>query len=170
MKTTQVVSAVALVLAFTGVASAQQTTAATAAVPAVTGSVDLGFRGSSVTGDEARWERYRDLRDGLTSKVDLGKETDTFGLRLQAKNIGYKDQQYIVDMNQYGKFKFTAMWNQTPLNNAYNTMTPWMWLGITTNASNSVCRAWCGISCHNTSASTPMCDNCWMPPGWILPK
>ena len=125
MKTTQVVSAVALVLAFTGVASAQQTTAATAAVPAVTGSVDLGFRGSSVTGDEARWERYRDLRDGLTSKVDLGKETDTFGLRLQAKNIGYKDQQYIVDMNQYGKFKFTAMWNQTPLNYAYNTLTPW---------------------------------------------
>lgn len=125
MKTTQVVSAVALVLAFTGVASAQQTTAATAAVPAVTGSIDLGFRGSSVTGDEARWERYRDLRDGLTSKVDLGKETDTFGLRLRAKNIGYKDQQYTIDMNQYGKFKFTAMWNQTPLNYAYNTMTPW---------------------------------------------
>ena len=28
-------------------------------------------------------------------------------------------------MNEYGKFKFTTMWNQTSLNYAYNTLTQW---------------------------------------------
>lgn len=125
MRNRLMLSTAVLCLALSGVASAQQTSAAPAAAPAVTGTLDLGFRGSSVTGDEARWERYRDLRDGLASKVDLTKGSDTLGLRFRANNIGYKDQQYIADVNRYGKFKFTAMWNSTPLNYAYNTLSPW---------------------------------------------
>ena len=29
------------------------------------GSIDLGVRGSNLTGDAARYERYRDMGDGL---------------------------------------------------------------------------------------------------------
>lgn len=109
-------------LAFTGTALAQQTTTT---APAFKGTLDFGYRGSSVDGDKARWERYRDLRDGLASKVQVGKETDQYGFTLDAGNIGYHDQKYTLAYNNYGKVKFTAYWDSIPLNYAYNTMTPW---------------------------------------------
>ncbi|MDO8502685.1 MAG: MtrB/PioB family outer membrane beta-barrel protein [Gemmatimonadaceae bacterium] len=118
-------STAALVLAFTGVARAQQTAAAPDTAPAISGWFDLGYRGSSVDGDKARWERYRDLRDGLLTRMDAGKENEKSALRFSAANIGYHDQQYVADYNNYGKLKVTAMWNSTPLNYGYNTLTPW---------------------------------------------
>ena len=72
-------------VAFAGTASAQQTTTT---APAFKGTLDFGYRGSSVDGDKARWERYRDLRDGLASKLQVGKETDQYELSLNAGNIG----------------------------------------------------------------------------------
>ena len=125
MRTRLMLSTAVLLLAIPGVARAQQTPAATAAAPALTGTFDLGFRGSSVDGDKARWERYRDLRDGVTSKADFGKETENYALRFRVANAGYHDQQYIADYNRYGKLKRWATWNSTPLNYAYNTMTPY---------------------------------------------
>lgn len=127
MRNRLMLSTAALLFAFSGVATAQQTTAATtAASTTMTGTLDLGYRGSSVTGDKARWERYRDLRDGLTSRIDVGKETEKMALRFRAANIGYHDQQYTADLNQFGKLKMTATWNSIPLNYAYNSMTPWV--------------------------------------------
>lgn len=125
MRNRLMLSTAVLLLAFTGVARAQQTPAATAAAPALTGSFDLGFRGSSVDGDKARWERYRDLRDGVTTKGDFGKETETYRLRFRVSNAGYHDQQYIADYHQFGKLKVTASWNSTPLNYSYDSMSPW---------------------------------------------
>ena len=125
MRNRLMLSTAVLLLALPGVARAQQTTAATAATPSLTGTFDLGFRGSSVDGDKARWERFRDLRDGVTSKADFGKETENYLLRFRVSNAGYHDQQYIADYNKFGKLKFTAMWNSTPLNYMYNSMTPW---------------------------------------------
>lgn len=114
-----------LALAFTSVARAQKAPATPDTVPAISGWFDFGYRGSSVDGDKARWERYRDLRDGLLTKMDVGKETETSALRFSAENIGYHDQQYVADYNNYGKLKVKAMWNSIPLNYAYNTLTPW---------------------------------------------
>lgn len=141
MRNRLMLSTAVLLLAFTGVAPAQQTAAtpdttpatapattpATApdTAPAISGWFDFGYRGSSVDGDKARWERYRDLRDGLLTRMNVGKETETSALRFSAANIGYHDQQYVVDYNNYGKLKVTAMWNSIPLNYAYNTLTPW---------------------------------------------
>jgi MtrB/PioB family decaheme-associated outer membrane protein len=145
MRNRLMLSTAVLLLAFTGVARAQQTAAAPAAapdtatakapakapatapdtVPATSGWIDFGYRGSSVDGDKARWERYRDLRDGLLSRMDVGKETEKSALRFSAANIGYHDQQYVADYNNYGKLKVNAMWNSIPLNYAYNTLTPW---------------------------------------------
>jgi len=153
MRNRLMLSTAVLLLAFTGVARAQQTAAAPAAAPdttpatakatapdtakatakatapdtdrAIFGSFDFGYRGSSVDGDKARWERYRDLRDGLLTKGDFGKESDNYRLRFRVANAGYHDQQYVADYNNYGKLKVTAMWNSIPLNYAYNTLTPW---------------------------------------------
>ena len=61
---------------------------------AATGTVDVGFRGTSASGDEARYERYRDLRDGVYTNIVFGKQTDSYLFDVTAKNIGYRDQNY----------------------------------------------------------------------------
>jgi hypothetical protein len=58
----------------------------------ITGTADVGFRATGTSGDEARYERYRDLRDGLYTNIVFGKETDTYLYDVTAKNVGYHDQ------------------------------------------------------------------------------
>ena len=91
---------------------------------AVTGTVDVGFRATTADGDEARYERYRDLRNGLYTNIVFGKETDTYLYDLSAKNIGYHDQNYAFAY-QNSKMKFSFVWDSIPLNYCYNCLTPW---------------------------------------------
>lgn len=112
-----------LLLSATGVARAQQ--AAAARDTTMSRWLDLGYRNSTVDGDKARWERYRDMRNGLVANMGFSKETDKVALGFSAANIGYHDQQYQFDVNSFGSFKLNAGWNSTPLNYGYNTVTPW---------------------------------------------
>ena len=48
-----------------------------AGVPTV-GLLDFGFRGGNTDGDEARFERYRDLRPGATTFFEMNKDTDKY--------------------------------------------------------------------------------------------
>ena len=50
-------------------------------------SIDFGFRGTSATGDEARYERYRDLRDGSWTRFLFGRNTDQFLFAAQAFEV-----------------------------------------------------------------------------------
>ncbi|MBI3490916.1 MAG: MtrB/PioB family outer membrane beta-barrel protein [Acidobacteria bacterium] len=121
----------ALLLASATVASAQPTpprVSAPAAAPTVgdwTGSVDFGFRSDSSTGDNARYERYRDLRDGSASRFVVGKDNETFMFKATAENVGYHDQRYSVNYNG-GKAKVSFLWDSTPLNYSYLTSTPFV--------------------------------------------
>lgn len=112
-----------LLLSATGVARAQQ--AAAARDTTLSRWLDLGYRNSSVDGDKARWERYRDMRNGVVANMGVSKETDKVAIGFSAANIGYDDQQYRLDVNSFGTFKLNAGWNSTPLNYGYNTVTPW---------------------------------------------
>ncbi|MBI3401577.1 MAG: MtrB/PioB family outer membrane beta-barrel protein [Acidobacteria bacterium] len=123
---TRLMIATALLLASAGLAMAQPQPDATATAPALTGSIDLGFRASSTDGDRARFERFRDLRDGAVSRITLGKDTDAYTFTLKMDNIGYHDQRYQVNYNNSGRVRFTAQWDSTPLNYGYNTSSPWV--------------------------------------------
>ena len=85
---------------------------------------DVGIRVTDANGDEARFERYRDLRNGLFTNIVFGKQTDGYLLDVTAKNIGYRDQQYAVDY-QNSKFRFSFLFDSIPLNYCYNCLTPW---------------------------------------------
>jgi MtrB/PioB family decaheme-associated outer membrane protein len=91
---------------------------------AATGTMDVGFRISDVSGDEARFERYRDLRNGLYTNIVFGKLTDTYLFDVTANNVGYRDQYYTVDY-QNSRMKFSFVWDSIPLNYCYNCLTPW---------------------------------------------
>ena len=102
-------------------AHAQQ--AATSEAP--TGIVDVGARITSTDGDEARYERYRDLRSGVFSRVRFDKNTDQVKFNLGASNIGYRDQNYYADYTS-GKARYSGYFDSIPLNYSYITSTPWV--------------------------------------------
>ena len=116
----------ALLLACVNPASAQQDPADPAAsAGGLTGSLDVGVRSESTTGDEARYERYRDLRQGAFSQITIGKNTDQYNFGVRAENIGYRDQRYVVNYRG-GKANVTGSWDSIPLNYSYLTSTPWV--------------------------------------------
>ncbi|MCX5759895.1 MAG: MtrB/PioB family outer membrane beta-barrel protein, partial [Gemmatimonadetes bacterium] len=129
MRNRYMISAALLVLASASVADAQQKAAAPAKAPALEQAWELGFRSTTTTGDEARYQRYQDLTSGLSSKIWLGKETGVAAYDFSAANIGYDDQSYAVKYNKFGTLKLSAEFTGQPLNYAFNTLTPYKYAG-----------------------------------------
>ncbi len=89
-------------------------------------SVDFGVRLSDVDGDEARFNRYRDLRTGVILQgFRFTSETDTRLWRAEADNVGYRDQRYSANFEQFGRFKGWFEYNQIPYEQDYSTRTPY---------------------------------------------
>jgi Putative outer membrane beta-barrel porin, MtrB/PioB len=88
------------------------------------GTLDLGGRFTSTTGDEARYERYRDLRDGVNANFLYDTQRPDWMFDFLAKNIGYRDGHYQLNFENK-RIKLTAYFDQTPLNYAYYTRTPY---------------------------------------------
>lgn len=79
---------------------------------------EFTVRGTSFTpgSDQARFMRYRDLRDGGT--LDLlryTKSTDAHIYNVQADHVGYRDQRFSLSANDFGKVKASFEYNQIPL-------------------------------------------------------
>lgn len=84
------------------------------------GSVDFGGQISSVSGDEARYDRYRDSRSGiLADAFTYDREKDNWKFTLNANHIGYRDQKYQVGFRQYGRVTINFTWDQIPLNYSF---------------------------------------------------
>ncbi len=80
------------------------------------GAIDLGGRVTSIDGDEARFQRYRDLRPGVYGTNGLlGRRTADWNFEAQAFNIGYRDQRYQLDVQRVGRLTASFMWDQIPL-------------------------------------------------------
>jgi MtrB/PioB family decaheme-associated outer membrane protein len=88
--------------------------------------IDFGVRATAFdTGsDRARFQRFRDVRDGLTlDRFRFSKATDVYLLDLQADHLGYRDQRLFGSYNNYGRVKASFEWNQTPLFYSRDTRT-----------------------------------------------
>ena len=119
MRITTVCFTVALAMAPLAT-SAQTTTATQQTTPAITppwtGTFDFGGRGSELDGDAARYERYRDLGDGLFLEgVRLDRERNDWLFNLSADHVGRKDQRYIANAERLGKVKTWFIWDQIPM-------------------------------------------------------
>src|SRR4029079_16011402 len=78
--------------------------------------VDFGYRGTSFTGDEARYNRYRDLRDGpYVNRFRFAKDNGSPAFRAEANNVGYRDQRYFGDLQSGGKLRAMFEFNSNPL-------------------------------------------------------
>lgn len=88
--------------------------------------IDFGVRGTNIgpNSDPARFQRYDDLRDGATiDRFRFSKETQTYGLKLQADNVGYRDERFSASYNRFGRLKAAFEWNQIPLFYSTDTRT-----------------------------------------------
>ena len=70
-------------------AGAQLTPPQPPAAAGWTGAIDIGVRGTSADGDAARYERYRDLGDGLfVEGLRLNRERNGWFLGLTGDHVG----------------------------------------------------------------------------------
>jgi MtrB/PioB family decaheme-associated outer membrane protein len=80
------------------------------------GHVDFGFRAEDINGDKARYNKYRDFRQGAyLDRFSFEKETSTMFFRAEANNVGYRDQRYYAAFQDIGRLKASFEWNQVPL-------------------------------------------------------
>jgi len=115
----------------TPAAPAAQTPAAppdVASTSAFGGQIDVGLRGTIYTdnSDEARYQRYRDLRNGaIADYFRASKDTGKWSFHAQADHVGYRDQRYRADFSRPGKLHVTFEFNQIPLFYSTDTATPY---------------------------------------------
>ena len=91
-----------------------------------TGLFDVGLRGTSTDGDKARYERFRDLRDGAATVFSMGQNTDQYRFNANFSNAGYRDQLYAAEYSN-AKVTLSGLYNGIPLNYYYDA--PLIWTG-----------------------------------------
>src|SRR5688500_2467381 len=110
------IAALALIPVIAGAQTATQPEIAPLGSKPDGGSIDFGVRGTSVTGEPARYERYRDLGDGaFLGGLRLNREANGWVMALGADNVGRRDQRFDGEFVRPGKFKGYAMWDQIPM-------------------------------------------------------
>lgn len=89
------------------------------------GTISVGGRFTSTDGDEARYERYQDLRNGANVNILYNRTTENWTFDLSASNIGYRDGNYVANFNSR-RIRASVMFDQTPLNYMYGARTPYV--------------------------------------------
>jgi MtrB/PioB family decaheme-associated outer membrane protein len=98
-------------------------TAAQAPKPYV-GQVDVGFRLNAIDGDDARLQRFQDLRDGpLLQALRYTRSTDLWEFNATADGVGYRDQRYAADWDRFGRMRASFEWTQIPWFHSVDTRT-----------------------------------------------
>jgi hypothetical protein len=123
MRITRTTLTAFLLLALPGLAAAQAPQAA-GPLAGATGTLDVGGQFTGTDGDEARYERYRDMRSSAYTNLSLNRVTDSFFFDGTASHIGYRDQRYNIDYMR-PRFNFGFNWTSVPLNYSYIVRTPY---------------------------------------------
>src|SRR5688500_11307255 len=80
------------------------------------GTLAFGARVTSIDGDEARFQRFRDLRPGVyATNAVAGRRTNDWTFEAQAWNAGYHDQRFQLELQRVGRLDATFLWDQIPL-------------------------------------------------------
>ena len=118
--------AVASTAAGQGTAPAAAPKEAAAAATPRSGEAEFGGRVTGLSGDPARFQRFRDLRDGPTlDRVRYERNKESWEFKAALDHVGYRDQRYTAGFNQYGKVKASFQWDQVPFFYSTDTRTPY---------------------------------------------
>jgi hypothetical protein len=67
-----------------------------------------------VRGNRAKFNEYRDVRNGVHGHIDLRYDGDRTYLHFQAEDMGYKDQKYELKGGRRGSFRFHFSYDEIP--------------------------------------------------------
>jgi MtrB/PioB family decaheme-associated outer membrane protein len=113
------------------------------------GDIEFGGRFSDINGDPARYQRYRDLRDGPFAKsITVNRRTADWTVFASAENVGYRDQRYFAEYRNVGKLQVSFLWDQIPLFISSDTRT------LYTQAQPGVFRLEDAIQSNNQAGAT----------------
>jgi MtrB/PioB family decaheme-associated outer membrane protein len=92
--------------------------------------VDFGVRGTALDGDAARYERYRDLGDGLFLEgVRANRDKNGWLLDFTGEHIGRRDQRLAAAAVRPGRVKGWFQWDQIPMLFSRTTRTLYSGIG-----------------------------------------
>jgi len=103
--------------------------------------IEFGYRGTLYTADsdEARYQRYQDLRNGPTvDRLRWGKTNDRYLFKVEADHLGYRDQRFAGSYDNFGKVKAAFEWNQVPLYFSKTTQSLYTTSGGTASINDGV--------------------------------
>jgi MtrB/PioB family decaheme-associated outer membrane protein len=78
---------------------------------------------TSVGGNKAKFNEYRDVRDGVYGDVKLKYESEKNHVDLNAQDMGYDTQRYSIKGGIWGDFKFDLNYDELPHNITYDAKT-----------------------------------------------
>jgi MtrB/PioB family decaheme-associated outer membrane protein len=88
------------------------------------GFIDVGVRASSIDGDAARYERYRDLGDGLfLETVRINRDARGWLFDLDGDHVGRDDQRLVGTAHLPARVKGRFFWDQIPMTLSTSTKT-----------------------------------------------
>lgn len=121
-------SVLLLAVATTAGAQATSSPSGASAVSTTKDVFDVVFGGrfTSVDGQRARFERFRDLRSGPTlDRVRYQREAPAWVFSAGANRVGYRDERFQAGYERYGHLKLAFDWNQVPLSYNGRAVTPY---------------------------------------------
>ncbi len=104
----------------------------------------IGGRLSSVEGDPARWQRYRDLRDGVlftNARYEHVWAATGQLFQVAADNVGWRDGRYVGVIERQGRFAITGSWDGIPQFYSVDTKTPYTGDGATLTLDDATQRS-----------------------------
>ena len=85
------------------------------------GEVSVAPMQVDIKGNRAKFNEYRDLRDGVYGHIGLHYDAEKTYLDFRADDIGYRDQQYELDGGRRGSFTYHLGYDEIPHNFTFGT-------------------------------------------------
>ncbi|MFA4827584.1 MAG: MtrB/PioB family decaheme-associated outer membrane protein [Thermodesulfovibrionales bacterium] len=87
------------------------------------GEINAAGKLADINGNKAKFNEYRDIKDGIYGEIKLKYDVDKYFLKFKASDIGYDTQSYKLDGGMWGKFKLYLKYNEIPHNFTYDAKT-----------------------------------------------
>ena len=82
------------------------------------GEVSLTPAHADIKGNRAKFNEYRDLRDGVYGHIGLHYNTEKTYLNFRGDNIGYRDQKYELGGGKWGDYSYSLGYDEIPHNSS----------------------------------------------------
>jgi len=80
----------------------------------VSGEISATGRLTSVSGNEAKFNEYRDLQDGVYGGIKLKYDSEKYHTDFDARDMGYDTQRYTLEGGKWGDVKFNLNYDEIP--------------------------------------------------------